>query len=392
MRRVLPGILLLLAAGADADLSGNIAAEGQYFPQQAQFEDQFDKNLTYSFEPRWTGESGDGDNLWSAELFMRLDNKDSGREKVDVREALWLHLDGDNEWRVGVNTMFWGVTESKHLVDVINQIDLVEGIDGEAKLGQPMLHLKRYFDWGVVDFLVLPYFRERTFPGEEGRPRLPLVVDTDQAQYESPDGQQHTDFAVRFSQTYGDLDLGLHLFDGTNRDPLLLPGTDARGNEVLIPFYEQMTQFGLDAQMLYEDWIWKLEYIYRDSSSDRYHAWTGGFEYTFIGIFDSSMDFGILLEYSYDSRPEFRRDSLDRDVFLGGRFTLNDAQSTEILAGFIVDTDNGSERFRVEASRRFGQSWKGSLELQTFHGIDPDDILTAFRQDDYLLAEMAYYF
>lgn len=392
MRRALPGILLLLAAGADAEFSGNLAAEAQYFPNQAQFEDQLDQNLTYSFEPRWTGESEDGDDLWNFKLFMRLDNKDSERQKVDIREALWLRLDGDNEWRVGVNTMFWGVTESKHLVDVINQIDLVEGIDGEAKLGQPMLHLKRYFDWGVVDFLLLPYFRERTFPGKNGRLRLPLVIDTDQAKYESSDGQRHTDFAVRFSQTYGDLDLGLHLFDGTNRDPQLLPGTDDSGDDVLIPFYEQMTQFGLDAQLLYEDWIWKLEYIYRDATSNTYPAWTGGFEYTFYGVFDSSMDFGTLLEYSYDGRPEGERDSLDRDVFLGGRFTLNDVQSTEILAGFIVDTVYLSQRFRVEASRRFGQSWKGSLELQTFHDIDPDDIVTAFKQDDYLLVEMAYYF
>ena len=392
MRRVLPGLLVLLASGVNAEFSGNIAGEAQYFPNDAQFDDQFDENLTFSFEPRWTGESGEGDDLWSVELFMRADNKDAGREKIDIREMLWLRIDGDNEWRVGINTMFWGVTESKHLVDVINQIDLVEGIDGEEKLGQPMVHLKQYYDWGVLDFLVLPYFRERTFQEKEGRLRPPLVVDTDQAEYESSDEQNHTDFAVRFSQTYGDLDLGLHLFDGTNRDPLLLPGTDDRGNDVLIPFYEQMTQFGLDTQLIYEDWIWKLETIYRDATSNNYYAWTGGFEYTFYGVFDSSMDFGSLLEYSYDSRPEGERGSLDRDVFLGGRFTVYDAQSTEVLAGFIVDTNNHSQRFRVEASRRFGDSWKGTLELQTFHDIDPDDIVTIFEQDDYLFLEMAYYF
>jgi hypothetical protein len=392
MRRALPGLLLLCAAGARAEFSGNIAAEAQYFPKSPQFEDQFDQNLTFSFEPRWDGESNDGNDLWSAELFLRADNKDAGREHADIRELLWLHIDGDNEWRVGINTMFWGVTESKHLVDVINQIDAVEGIDGEEKLGQPMVHLKSYRDWGVLDFLVLPYFRERTFHAKEGRLRPGLVVDTDQAEYESSNAQYHTDYALRFSQIYGDLDLGLHLFDGTNRDPVPLPGTDDRGNPVLIPFYEQMTQFGLDSQLLYEDWIWKLEAIYRDASSNNYYAWTGGFEYTFYGILESVINFGALLEYSYDSRPEGERGSLDRDVFLGGRFAFNDVQSTEILAGFIVDTHYGSQRFRVEASRRLGDSWKASLELQTFHDIDPDDIVTVFKQDDYLLVEMAYYF
>ena len=77
--------------------------------------------------------------------------------------------------------------------------DAVEGIDGEEKLGQPMIHLKRYQDWSVLDFLVLHGFRERTFPAKEGRLRPPLVVDTDQVEYESSAGQQHIDYSLRFS-------------------------------------------------------------------------------------------------------------------------------------------------------------------------------------------------
>jgi hypothetical protein len=51
-------------------------------------------------------------------------------------------------------------------VDIINQTDLVENIDGEDKLGQPMVHFSYFGDWGVVDFFLLPYLRERTYPGK----------------------------------------------------------------------------------------------------------------------------------------------------------------------------------------------------------------------------------
>ena len=78
---------------------------------------------------------------------------------------------GDWELRLGIGKVFWGVTESRHLVDTINQSDGVEDIDGEAKLAQPMATLSWIRDWGVVELLVLPYFRERTFAGVEGRPR-----------------------------------------------------------------------------------------------------------------------------------------------------------------------------------------------------------------------------
>jgi hypothetical protein len=393
MRRSAVWLGLLLCSGNSyAEFSGNVAVEAIRFNETAQFADQLDENLTLSLAPKWDGGWNDGADLWSVELFMRADDKDAGREHADIRELLWLHIDGDNEWRVGINTMFWGVTESQHLVDVINQIDAVESIDGEDKLGQPMIHLKRYQDWGVLDFLVLPGFRERSFHAKEGRLRPPLVVDTDQVEYESSAGQQHIDYALRFSQTYNDLDLGVSWFDGTSREPLLLPGIDGRGDPVLTPYYEQMTQIGIDAQLIYQAWIWRLELIHRQAESSDRDAFVYGFEYSFYGVLGSSADIGAIAEYSYDNRPQGQRGVFDRDLFVGARLALNDAQSSELLAGFVVDTDNHSRSFRVEASRRIGASWKLELELQTFANIDASDPLAAFANDDYLLVDMAYYF
>jgi len=374
------------------EFSGNIAVEALSFSQPGQFPDQMDDNLTLSFEPRWTGDWNDGDDSWSTEFFLRADNKDAGRQHADIRELLWLHLDGDNEWRVGINTMFWGVTESQHLVDVINQIDRVEGIDGEDKLGQPMIHLNRYRDWGVLDFLLLTGFRERTFPAAEGRLRLPLVVDTTAPIYESSDGNKHIDYAIRFSQAYGNLDLGISLFKGTNRDPQFVPGVDSNGQAVLFPVYLQMTQVALDLQLIVEDWTWKLEMIHRDTSPSAYQALTGGFEYTFYSVFDSDINVGSLAEYSYDSRDEGQRGVFDRDLFVGARFAFNDVQSSELLAGFVVDTEKGSQTFRLEGNRRIGDNWKGTIEVQLFSNIDVNDPLIALANDDYLLLELARYF
>jgi len=41
----------------------------------------------------------------------------------------------------------------QHLVDVINQTDLVEDIDGEEKLSQLMLNFSSVHKWGIVDWL-----------------------------------------------------------------------------------------------------------------------------------------------------------------------------------------------------------------------------------------------
>ena len=58
----------------------------------------------------------------------------------------------------------------------------------------------------------------------------------------------------------------------------------------------------------------------------------------------------------------------------------------------MIDADNQSRTFRVEGNRRFGDSWKGTLELQTFANIDSTDPLAAFANDDFLQLEMTYYF
>ena len=132
--------------------------------------------------------------------------------------------------------------------------------------------------------------------------------------------------------------------------------------------------------------------FHRDTAPTAYQALTAGFEYTFYGVFDSDIDIGSLAEYSYDSRDPGQRGVFDRDLFVGARLAFNDVQSSELLAGFVVDTDNGSQTFRLEGNRRIGDSWKGTIELQLFSNIDPGDPLAALAEDDYLLLELARYF
>ncbi|MCP4491000.1 MAG: hypothetical protein GY820_27355 [Gammaproteobacteria bacterium] len=381
-------LLVGISSQVGAEFSGNVAVEAFLFAEQGQFQYQFEDNLTLSFQPKWSGEWNDGDDIWSAEFFLRADDKDDERNHADIRELMWLHLQGDNEWRVGINTMFWGVTESQHLVDVINQIDQVEGIDGEDKLGQPMLHLKHYEDWGVLDFLILPGFRERTFQAVEGRPRTTLVVDGDAAIYQSSAEDEHVDYAMRYSHTIDELDFGISWFKGTNRDPEYR----ISGGTVLIPYYVQMTQIGIDAQLIDEDWTWKLEMIHRDTDAISYEAVTAGFEYSFYGIYETDIDLGTLVEYSHDNRPEGQRGIFDRDLFFGARLAFNDVQSTELLAGMVYDTEKQSQSYRLEGNRRLGDSWKATIEAQVFSHIDASDILLAFEDDDYLLLELARFF
>jgi hypothetical protein len=294
--------------------------------------------------------------------------------------------------------VFWGVTEFKHLVDVINQTDFVENIDGEDKLGQPMVNLSVVRDWGIVDLFVLPGFRERTFPGEDGRLRFAYPVDDD-AEYERGAGEGQVDFALRWSHQLGPVEWGVYQFEGTGRDPKLVPELRANGDVVLRPHYDAVDQTGLDAQAILGDWALKLEAMSRRAFGERFNAAVAGFERTFVG-FVGRTDLGIVVEYLYDQRGDDANDTvLERDVAVGTRWRVNDVADTQALLGFIWDTDTDEYLVQLEASRRLGDSWALILESRVFGGADDDsfdargDVKTAaFQRDDYLQIELTRFF
>ncbi|NIP75689.1 MAG: hypothetical protein GTN90_06820, partial [Xanthomonadales bacterium] len=113
------------------------------------------------------------------------DATQSGRSHADLREANWLRIGDGWDLVAGIDKVFWGVTESRHLVDIVNQDDRVEDIDGEDKLGQPMLNLNLLRDWGTVSLFVLPGFRERAFPDRGDRLRGSLPVAEGDATFDS---------------------------------------------------------------------------------------------------------------------------------------------------------------------------------------------------------------
>ena len=386
-------LLSALVAGAGRaswDVSSNIDLTTRIFTEDARWPDQANStaqlSIAGSSEFRWRGDEARA----SIIPYLRYDETDDERSLADLREAYWAKEAESYELLIGVNTVFWGVTESVHLVDIINQTDAVADIDGEDKLGQPMINLELQRDWGLVSVYVLPYFRERTFAGEDGRLRTPLPVDTDNAQYESSDEENHVDLALRYSHYFGNVDIGVSAFSGTNREPRLLPNADG---DKLIPYYDQINQLGLDLQYTIDAWLWKLEAIARDTQNDSFTAAVGGFEYTFYQVADSAADVGALLELQYDGRAEDEPLTLtDNDLFAGIRLALNDTQDTTVLTGMGYDLETSETYLNIEAERRLGEDSVLELRARFFTNADPSDTGYAIENDDYLQLQLSQYF
>ncbi|MEM7496935.1 MAG: hypothetical protein AAF371_02955 [Pseudomonadota bacterium] len=398
------GLVTALATTAvsAADLSptnfeffGELELEGTVFFEDPQFAQQERDGASIAGQFTVLSEWMDGDLALRFTPFARADIVDDERTNGDIREAKVDYITGPWSIRVGVDTIFWGKTEAFHLVDIVNQTDLVEDIDAEDRLGQPMIRIGRLTNVGEFSAFYFPYQRIRRFPGPEGRLRFALPVNTDNPIFETDAERFTPSFALRYSGFVGPVDLGLHVFHGLGRDPSFIP--DAEADE-LLAVYQRITQGGVDLQFTSGATLWKLEALVRGGEKNTlfedelFGAFTGGIEHTLFGILGTSYDLGLIAEYAFDSRGDEALTNFQNDVIVGGRFTLNDVSDTEVLLTSAVDTQKGEVGLRLEAERRIGSRFSAAVEGVGFLNQDADSFAGSFAEDSFLRLKLKFFF
>lgn len=386
-----------------------------------------------------------GDMDFVAEAFYREDFDDPRRARGDVRQAYLHSFHDEVEFLLGARRVFWGVTESRSLVDVINQSDLVEDIRGDAKLGQPMVQLRWLGGPGTLDAFVLAGTRERTLPGSDGFPRIPFPIDRGATRF--PGGRQHRlDYALRWALRPTGWDIALSGFHGTGRNPNFLPclarGSDfpntqdgpnchlddavpeaprlppllvellqflrlAPGDEeieaeamqrvldnlVLVPEYEREQRIGLELQHLRGPLALRSELLVRRRGGRWTFATVSGLEYTLARFFDTGWDVGLLFEYLYDERDEDPiAQRFSDDLFFGTRVSFNDLAGSTLLFGSIVEPDFGNRLYSLEASRRIGAYWRATLDVRIFDDPPDDPIVELIDGQDQVRLRLTRFF
>lgn len=396
-RSILATVLAFAPAAASAQtvsVRAEVGGATRVFPGEPLFGDQASSRVSPSlvFAPEFVLESEGGALSLVGEGFVRLDAHDGNRSHVDVRELGLEYLGNSFTAFVGLGQVFWGVTEVRHLVDVINQVDAVEDLDGEDKLGQPMVTVTLEGDWGALDLYYLPYFRERTFPDEDARLRGPLPIE-DRAVYASGQGRWHPGFAARAFRTVGAFDIGVSAFRGTSREPRFAVTTGGRGTPVLRPQYDVIDQIGVDAQWTGERTLLKLEALTRGGHGDRLYAVSGGVEHTLYQILGSDGDLGLLGEVTLDSRDHDAPPTIfEHDVFIGGRWALNDIADTSVLGGPLLDLKSGEVLVLLEAQRRIASAWRLSAEARLFANTDPGSFAHGIGNDGFVSVSLRRFF
>ena len=99
----------------------------------------------------WSWQDEDGVHSFQLTPCVRWQQRDSASNLLDLQQAYWRYAASNWELKAGNDIVFWGVSESQRLVDVINQVDMVGGVELETRLGQPMLSFKGWNRAGTLE-------------------------------------------------------------------------------------------------------------------------------------------------------------------------------------------------------------------------------------------------
>ena len=225
--------------------------------------------------------------------------------------------------------------------------------------------------------------------GKSSSSLIKYLLEKSDFNFQSDLKEWHPDFAIRWSNSFNVFDIGLSHFYGTGREPLFLFDNEGNISDLIYPI---INQTGLDLQATTGPILWKFEGISRFNKYQDFFAMTTGLEYTFGNVKNSGIDIGIIGEYSYDSRGDLAIGSMASDLFVGSRIAFNDTQSTEFLFGSIIDLERSSRLYSLEASRRFGEDWKISLEARVLSSIENSEFLYFFRDDSFARIQVQKFF
>lgn len=332
--------------------------------------------------------------------FMPFGRKDfyGSQSLVDIKEGYFLHV-GDG-WSVlaGINTVRWGVVESRHLVNIINQVDYAWNLDGDEVLGQPMANINVTTPAGTLSLYGLFGFRPLHEPEVGDRLRAEFVS-TDRTILAN-DIEKNINFAGRFSSTFsllsGSVDAAISYFHGVGREPryiMVVPPTPMTAVPQISSYYDLIDQGGLEVVATFDALQLKFEGIIRRELGETYGATVAGFEYTFYNVANSGADIGLVAEHLTDNRSALQPATVyAHSVFAGGRLSLNEGSNTQFLGGILYNYEDMARYATAKFSTRLRDDLGLALEGRYLIYAPPEDYLYSLLHDSYVQARITKYF
>ena len=357
IKKVLHAAFVLSPCLALSDVTGSMVTSYAVFPNSSPV--SFGDDVIV--ELKAVGQHELSEWLLEYDFVGRKSRNDEGKNIFEPRQLFIGRSVGEVDVYIGNRQLFWGVTESKNVVDFVNQKDAAAGRSSENKLGAPSISLEFYLDDAEFQYLYLPLFRERTFNAQFAHPGLGLSINN--AKFSKEKGLAGGSHAFRYSNSLGDLDLGINGFYGTAREPNIL----LNSNGSATPYYPEYGAVGVDLQYTGDSTLYKAEIAIGEQDAIKTTAYVIGFESTLYSVGNSNWDLGIIVETQYDDRSQ----AISKRFDVGGlRLTANNASDTNALFLISQDETRKQKSYVAQLSHRLTNGLTLEVEYTEFYSSD----------------------
>lgn len=367
---------------ADVEISGHADLDSQFYLTKPDAKHQNSFTAKQTLELKYTKET--------MSVYGKLYAQEAYRDALDVKndtkrtfvrlDELFLRFDFEDEaLQIGKSIKYWGALELRNIVDAFNpneqRDDMFEtnklGVwntsytyyteNGEfsciVKVAEPDQKMAAYPYVYYVFPLAVKYNDNLLTSSNESRPSVYLTYSG------TTDSEYALDYAFIYENGYD----SQRYFSS-----LINQRTSYVQNAYLVNKFMTYNTLVLGAT------LFKLEALYAFVEDD---VGVGDYSHVAFGIehtlddFENSASLGLIAEYyKYDTYESDKYNDLQLfetmqdDLFLGMRYTFNDADDSAIVGGVIRDLEYKEEVYYLEYESRFSDNIKVDLD---YYYIEP---------------------
>jgi len=292
---------------------------------------------------------------------------------INVEELTFNYGAGPLDFRIGVGDVSWGHSDVRSPVDVMAPRAVFLDAYNGARLGQPLLGLSAFSQWGDLEAVVFPFPRSPYMGGRLQRTWNGSSVRSELGWGESPIG------GIRMTRVLGSTDIALSYVHGGERTLWISSDRPGEAN-VVIP---SLRQGGLEVQLELGSVVLHTEGSLAERDGDNEARIVAGAEWY------PKPYLTFMIEQGLTSLERSQASPLVDDIMLGGQLVTEEIRFSSQV---FIDPDSGNQHYFVEA--RWTPTGRTAFELQliTWAGDTTQEPELALRQGNVLRASLLRYF
>ena len=407
-----------LSLFAEMEVSGHLDLDSQFYltSPSSKHKNSFTAQQTLEFN--YTNEELTlYSKLYAQEDYYDFASADEKNERTFVRlDELYLKYDFDDDSiQAGKSIKFWGALELRNIVDGFNPQDLRSDLLSVDKLGVWNASYSHYTENGELSLIVKLYEQDQemaaypyvynffpSFVSYDSKLKT-QDVSTRPSVYLTYSGSTDTEHALDYTFIYENGYDSQRYFTA-DKPQNLSPLSPTFGN----PTVFEANAYVVNKFMTYNTLVmgatlFKLEGLYAKVDEDvnvgDYSHVAFGVEHTLENFYESSA-LGLIAEYyRYDTYESDKHSDLElfetmqNDVFIGLRYSLNNAQDSYAVGGVVADFEYNEQVYYMKFESRVGDSYKVGID---YYYIEPSTTYsTAYAflgKHQRVAVNVAYYF